>query len=89
MAETNTAWTHPHLQSLFTARARQRLTTAKVNFSSPTQDIDPILVNKTYQSGGTITLSTNSMILSMAIGDDIRDPTGLGHWSGQETYRGI
>jgi hypothetical protein len=85
MAETNTVWTHPHLQSLFTARARQHLTTAKINFSSPTQEIDPTPVNKTYQSGGTSTLSTNSMV-SMALGDDIRDPTGLGRWSGQ-TYR--
>ena len=86
MADTNTAWTHPHLRSLFTARARQHLTTAKINFSSPTQEIDPTPANETYQSGGTITLSTNSMV-SMALGDDIRDPTGLGRWSGQ-TYRG-
>ena len=86
MAETNTAWTYPHRRSLFTSRARQHLTTAKIMFSSPTQEIDPTPVNETYQSGGTITLSTNSMV-SMTLGDDIRDPTGLGRWSGQ-TCRG-
>ena len=83
MAETNTAWTHPHLRTLFTARACQHLHTAKTSFSSPNNEVDPMPQNETsYQSGGTITLATNSMV-SMALGEDIQDPSGLGRWSGQ------
>ena len=86
MAETKTAWTHPHLRNLFTSRARQHFNTTKVSFSSASGTIDPIPEKEMYQSGGTITLSTQA-IVSMAYGDDISDPTGLGRWSGQ-TFRG-
>ena len=81
MAETNTAWVHPHLRSLFISRARKHFLMAKVSFSSPTQHIDPIPVNETYQSGGTTTLLTSTLV-PMAYGNDITDPTGLGRWSG-------
>jgi hypothetical protein len=86
MAVTNTAWTHPHLRNLFTSRARQHLNTTKVSFSTVSSTIDPIPEKETYQSGGTVTLSTQA-IVSMAYGDDISDPTGLGRWRGQ-TLRG-
>ena len=77
MAETNTAWTHPHLKALFKARANQQFQSAKISFSSPNSDIDPILTNETYQSGGTLTMTINEMV-SMALGTEIQDPTGLG-----------
>jgi hypothetical protein len=86
MAETNTAWTHSHLTALFKARANQQFQSAKLSFSSPHSDTDPIPTNETYQSGGTLTMTTDAMV-SMALGTDIQDPTGLGRWSGQ-TYRG-
>jgi hypothetical protein len=77
MAETNTAWVHPHLRSLLSARARKQYHSAKLSFSSPSQIIDPIPEKETYQSGGTVTLSTDALV-SMAFGDDLVDPTGLG-----------
>ncbi|KAI2499411.1 hypothetical protein MHU86_15056 [Fragilaria crotonensis] len=86
MAETNTAWTHPHLQSLFQSRARQHMNSVKVSFSSPTQTIDPIPEKETFQSGGTVTFSAGTLV-PMVHGNDIKDPSGLGRWSGH-TLRG-
>ena len=86
MAETNTAWQHHHLRQLFTARSRQHYQIAKPSFGFPSNDIDPIPERETYQSGGTITLSTRDLV-PMAFGADITDPSGLGRWSGQ-TFRG-
>jgi hypothetical protein len=86
MAETNTAWVHPHLRLFFQSRARQHLKSAKVSFSSPTHTIDPIADKEIFQSGGTVTLSSGPLV-SMVHGNDIVDPTGLGRWSGH-TLRG-
>jgi hypothetical protein len=86
MAETNTAWQHHHLRQLFTARTHQHFQIAKTSFSSPSIEIDPIPEKETFQSGGTITLSTRDLV-PMAFGNDIKDDTGLGRWSGQ-TFRG-
>jgi hypothetical protein len=86
MAETNTAWTHPHLRSLLRSRAGKHYHAAKISFSSPSHEIDPIPEKETFQSGGTVTMSTNALV-PMAFGSDIQDPTGLGRWSGQ-TFRG-
>ena len=86
MAETNTAWCHPHLQTLFTSLSRKHFDMATTTFSSPSTVIDPIPDTETYQAGGTATLSTQSMV-SMALGPGLMDPSGLGRWSGQ-TFRG-
>ena len=86
MAETNTAWQHHHLRQLFNTRAHQHYQMAKTSFSSPSVEIDPIPERETFQSGGTITLSTRDLV-PMALGTDISDQTGLGRWSGQ-TFRG-
>ena len=86
MAETNTAWSHPHLRSLFQSRARQHMKRVKVTFSSPNPTIDPIPDTETFQSGGTVTFSTGTLV-PMVYGNDIVDPSGLGRWSGH-TLRG-
>ena len=86
MSETNTAWQHPHLRNLFTSRARRHFSSIKASFSSPSPAIDPVPEKETFQSGGTVTLSTGALV-PMIYGDTITDPTGLGRWSDQ-TIRG-
>jgi hypothetical protein len=49
MAETNTAWAHPHLRSAFTSRAKGHLT------------IDPMPETESYQAGGATTFSSSNM----------------------------
>ena len=86
MAETNTSWQHPHLRYLFSSRARKHYHLIKATFSSPTSEIDPVPEKETFQSGGTITLTTGDYV-PMIFGEDPEDNTGLGRWSSQ-TLRG-
>ena len=86
MAETNTSWQHPHLRFLFSSRARKHYQLIKATFSSPTPAIDPVPEKETFQSGGTITLTTGDFV-PMLYGENPEDDTGLGRWSSQ-TLRG-
>ena len=86
MAETNTSWQHPHLRYLFSSRARKHYQLIKATFSSPTPAIDPVPEKETFQSGGTITLTTGDFV-PMLYGENPEDDTGLGRWSSQ-TLRG-
>ena len=86
MAETNTAWQHHHLRTLFSSRAGKHFGTAKVSFGFPTEAIDAVPEKETFQSGGSITMSTRTLV-PMSHGEHILDPTGLGRWCGH-TLRG-
>jgi hypothetical protein len=62
MAETNTAWAHPHLRSAFTSRAKGHLTmSCWVSFSSPSSEIDPMPETESYQAGGATTFTSSNM----------------------------
>ena len=86
MAETNTAWQHPHLRFHFNACARRHYPLMKAVYSSPTSEIDPIPEKDTFQSGGTAMLTTADLV-PMVFGANDDDPSGLGRWSSQ-TIRG-
>jgi hypothetical protein len=80
MAETNSAWEHFHIRNTFSTIARKQFSLHKVNYSSPTTEIDPIPVNESFQAGGTLTLATNNLV-PMALGEKHSDKSGLGRWS--------
>ena len=80
MAETNSAWEHSHIRTTFHATARKQFQSHKVHFSSPSKDIDPMPDTESFQSGGALTLATNTLV-SMALGDPSKDISGLGRWS--------
>jgi hypothetical protein len=81
MAETNSAWQHHHLQSKFKANVHRQFQMAKISFSSPSQEIDPMPENESYQAGGTVTLATTKTV-TLSFGQPFSDPTVLGRWSG-------
>jgi hypothetical protein len=72
MAETNSAWEHSHIRTTFHATARKQFQSHKVHFSSPSKDIDPMPDTESFQSGGTLTLATNTLV-PMALGDPSKD----------------
>ena len=86
MAETDTAWQHAHLRFSFISRARKHYPLNKTVFSSPSGEVDLIPEKETFQSGGTITMTTGDYV-PMVYGEAAADPTGLGRWSSQ-TLRG-
>jgi hypothetical protein len=79
MAETNTAWQHHHLRTLFASRAGKHFGAAKLSFGFPTEAIDEVPEKETFQLGGSITMSTRTLA-PMLHGEHILDPTGLGRW---------
>ena len=81
MAETNTCWQHPHLRAAFSNVTRRLYRQSKVVYGSPSQECDPTPVNESFQSGGTVTLVTGSLV-SRIQGSDIQDSSGLGRWTG-------
>jgi hypothetical protein len=86
MAETNTAWQHHHLRSLFNSRAIKHFGATKISYGYPDDQIDLVPERETFQSGGSVTMTTRHLV-PMVHGDNITDPTGLGRWSGH-TLRG-
>jgi hypothetical protein len=80
MAETNSTWDHFHLRHTFHASARKQFQLHKVSFSSPSTLIDPIPDTESFQSGGTLTLTTNNLV-PMALGETHNDLSVLGRWS--------
>ena len=86
MAETNSAWCHSHLRNTIHTQARKQFTQHRISFSSPSHTLDPMPDTESFQAGGTITLTTNSLV-PMVFGNPTQDPTGLGRWS-ITNYRG-
>ncbi|KAI2498315.1 hypothetical protein MHU86_16185 [Fragilaria crotonensis] len=82
LAETNTCWSHPHLRSDFCSILRRQYLQSKVTFGSPSKTIDPCPTTETFQSGGSLTLVTDSMVSCVNGEIDLVDNTGLGRWSG-------
>jgi hypothetical protein len=81
LSETITAWQHQFLRHDFSRRAQKAgVGLAKTSFGSPTQAIEFIPQNKTFQAGGSITLSLRPWVTTV-FGKDIQDKTGLGRWS--------
>ena len=86
-SETNTAWQHNHLRYDFNSRARKAGNgLSKTSFSSPSQKVDHIPPNETFQAGSTLTTCLGQWTTAL-YGDDIQDLSGLGRWSGL-TIRG-
>lgn len=81
LAETNTAWQHPHLRDDFNNVVRRFHRQNKTAFGSPSIAVDPIPTSESYQAGGSITLVVGSLV-SRVHGANLSDPTGLGRWSG-------
>ena len=79
--ETNTAWQHHHLRASLTSRERKHFGATNVSFGYPDTTTDPVPDKEIFQSGGSITMTTGSLI-PMLHGGHIKDPTGLGCWSG-------
>ena len=86
LAETNTCWSHSHLQADFRSSARKHFRQTRVAFASPDPTIDQCHVKETFQAGGSLTVATSNTV-PFAHGAVLLDPLGLGRWSGM-TFRG-
>lgn len=81
-AETNSAWQHLFLQHAFSKQARKAGDgMAKTSFGSPTQEVNSIPPQETFQAGGTLTVCLGKRATAIH-GDEISDDTALGRWSG-------
>lgn len=81
LAETNTAWQHPHLQQDVRKVVHKLYRQSKLVFGSTIPEIDKCAPSEVYQSGGTMTV-IQGPITSGVYGSAIEDETGLGRWSG-------
>jgi hypothetical protein len=81
LAETNTCWTHPHLQQDLCHCLRRFYPQHKITFASPDPGIDRCAPSESFQAGGSFTLATG-ISASRVQGTPLRDETGLGRWSG-------
>ena len=81
LAETNSAWSHVHLQSDFKHNVKKQYGNHRVSFGHPSLEVDPPHHKETYQAGGSLTLATGG-IVSYLHGSVLVDPSGLGRWSG-------
>ena len=81
LSETNTCWTHSHLRSDFKSAVHSFHKQNKISFGSPSHIIDPCPTKEHHQAGGNLTLVKGPMT-ARVYGDDIRDTSGLGRWSG-------
>ncbi len=86
LAETNTCWSHQHLQVAFCTTLQSTPGQSKVTFGYPSRQIDPCTDKETFQAGGNLTLVTGNAV-SQIHGIHITDETGLGRWSGL-TFQG-
>ena len=82
LAETNTCWSHPHVCSDFRTSLRRQYRQSKVQFGSPTPEIDPCSPSATFQSGGSLTLVTGGLVPCINGAINLSDVSGLGRWSG-------
>ena len=81
LSETNTCWTHPHLQNDLRSVVRKYYLQNKLIFGSPSVSCDPIPATETFQAGGNVSLVTGRLV-SRVDGASLTDKTGLGRWSG-------
>lgn len=81
LAETNTCWSHQHLQAAFCTTLRSTPSQSKVTFGYPSRQIDSCTDKETFQAGDNLTLVTGNAV-SQIHGTHITDKTGLGRWSG-------
>jgi hypothetical protein len=82
LAETNTCWAHPHLRTEFQSSVRRQYNQSKVSFGSPSPEMEPCPPTESFQSGGSTTFVTGSLVSSVDGSLDVTDPSGLGRWSG-------
>ena len=81
LAETNTCWSHPHLQHDIRHCLRRFYPQHKITFASPDPSIDLCSQRESFQAGGSFTVATG-ISSSRVQGSPLRDGTGLGRWSG-------
>lgn len=82
MAETNTAWQHSFLRhELHAAIQASGIRLAKVNFASPSYQVDNLPPTETFQAGGSITATLGTWTTA-AFSPEILDMSGMGRWSG-------
>lgn len=81
LAETNTCWDHTHLRTDFQQLARKHFRQNRISFGSPAAAVDKCPDRESFQSGGCITMATGKAV-SFSTGEVLRDPSGLGRWSG-------
>ncbi|KAI2501850.1 hypothetical protein MHU86_12615 [Fragilaria crotonensis] len=88
LSETNTPWNQlAHLQSDFRRCLRRQFSQCKVEFGSPSTEIDPVKVTDVYQAGGNLSFAHGSLVPMLSGDSNLQDPSGLGRWSGL-TFRG-
>jgi hypothetical protein len=58
LAETNSAWSHTHLQTDLKQSVRKEFGNHHVSIGHPWLTIDALHANKSYQPGGSLTLAT-------------------------------
>ena len=81
LSETNTCWSHTHLQHEFRSVVRKYYPQNKVSFGSPSVSCDPLQLTDTFQAGGNLSIVTGNLA-SRLDGPTIMDKTGLGRWHG-------
>ena len=81
LSETNTCWAHHHLSSDYRLALRRYSRQSKTVFGTISPSIDPCSQAESFQSGGNLTSIIGSCV-SRVRGSELRDPTGLGRWSG-------
>ena len=81
LAETNSAWYHPHLKSDFKQCVQRQFGNHRVSFGHPSPEVDPPHFRETFQAGGSATIATGDLVPYLH-GSSITDPSGLGRWSG-------
>ena len=90
LAETNLPWSQVHhLQDDFRHCLKREYITGNVVFSSPNEQVDPVAPTTSFQSGGSLTMATGSLV-PMVVNSKLshlHDPSGMGRWSGL-TLRG-
>ena len=79
LAETNTCWQHPHLRDNFNNVVRRFHWQSKTVFGSPSNEVDPILLSETFQTGRTIPMAVDNLVSRVRC-HSLSDPTGLGCW---------
>jgi hypothetical protein len=86
LAETNKPWQLLHHRQEFYAAMTRNMRTVKVDFASPSLQVDPISDMDNFQSGGCLTMVCRNWV-SCVYGPPLIDKQGLGRWTGV-TIRG-
>jgi hypothetical protein len=62
MAKTNTAWQHHHHRASLTSWAQKHFGATSISFGYPGATMDPIPDKERFQPGGSITMTTASLL---------------------------